>query len=265
MKKRGFCLLLALMATLALGMSSAAAEQTGAQLDYVTDAAGLLSESENSRLEKMAETVSQKYGVGVYAVTLEDYQDIYPDDVYKATYTIYHHFAMGEGPNRDGIMLLLSINDRDWSMFCYGSRSEYTFNKYGQQKLEKVFLDNFGENDWYGGFEDYITECSVYLEKAADGKPVRASALIPCLVAVGLSLLAAGVIVAVMWEKMNSVAAKATANAYISEGLQLVEQTDHFTHKTTSSRKIESNSSSSHGGSSWSESGGGGSGRSGKF
>ena len=41
---------------------------------------------------------------------------------------------MGEGPNRDGIMLLLSMDDRDWAMFCYGSRCEYAFNSYGQQK-----------------------------------------------------------------------------------------------------------------------------------
>lgn len=167
MKKGIRCLLLAFMMLFMFCVSVAAAEQTEAQLYYVTDAAGLLDENENMQLEKMAETVSKKYGVGVYIVTLEDYQDVYPNDVYKATYTIYHNFTMGEGPNRDGIMLLLSMNDRDWAMFCYGSRSEYAFNKYGQQELEKVFLDNFGENDWYGGFEDYIKECSVYLEKAA--------------------------------------------------------------------------------------------------
>ena len=144
-------------------------------------------------------------------------------------------------------------------------QSEYTFNKYGQQELEKVFLDNFGENDWYGGFEDYIKECSSYLEKAAAGKPVRASLLFPGLIVVGLSLLATLVIVAVIWQKMVSVEAKVTANAYVSEPLQLTEQTDHFTHKTTSKRKIERDSGSSSGGSSHSESGGGGSGRSGKF
>ena len=99
----------------------------------------------------MAESVSQKYGVGVYIVTVEDYRDFHSEGVYKATYTIYHECTMGEGPNRDGIMLLLSMDDRDWAMFCYGSRCEYAFNSYGQQKLEKVFLDNFGENDWYGG------------------------------------------------------------------------------------------------------------------
>ena len=263
MKKGIRCLLLALMMLFMFCVSVAAAEQTEAQLYYVTDAAGLLDENENMQLEKMAETVSQKYGVGVYIVTLEDYQDVYPNDVYKATYTIYHNFTMGEGPNRDGIMLLLSMNDRDWAMFCYGSRCEYAFNSYGQQKLEKVFLDNFGENDWYGGFEDYIKECSVYLEKAASGKPVRASLFFPILIVIGLSLLAAAVIVSVIWQKMENVLKKATANAYVSAGLQLTEQTDHFTHKTTSSRKIER--SSSGGGSSHSESGGGGSGRSGKF
>lgn len=265
MKKGIRCLLLAFMMLFMFCVSVAAAEQTEAQLYYVTDAAGLLDENENMQLEKMAETVSKKYGVGVYIVTLEDYQDVYPNDVYKATYTIYHNFTMGEGPNRDGIMLLLSMNDRDWAMFCYGSRSEYAFNKYGQQELEKVFLDNFGENDWYGGFEDYIKECSVYLEKAAAGNPVRASLLFPGLIVVGLSLLAALVIVSVIWQKMVSVETKVTANAYVSEALQLTEQTDHFTHKTTSKRKIERNSGSSSGGSSHSESGGGGSGRSGKF
>ena len=259
MKKRIRCLLLVLMFCLVLCVGAAAAEQTGAQLSYVTDAAGLLSENENMLLEKMAESISQKYGIGVYIVTVEDYRDFHSEGVYKATYTIYHECTMGEGPNRDGIMLLLSTDDRDWAMFCYGSRCEYAFNSYGQQKLEKVFLDNFGENDWYGGFEDYIKECSVYLEKAASGKPVRASLFFPILIVIGLSLLAAIVI----GQKMENVSKKATANAYVSAELQLTEQTDHFTHKTTSSRKIER--SSSGGGSSHSESGGGGSGRSGKF
>ena len=263
MKRRIRCLLLVLLFCLVLCVSAAAAEQTGAQLSYVTDAAGLLNENENMLLEKMAESVSKKYGVGVYIVTVEDYRDFHSEGVYKATYTIYHECTMGEGPNRDGIMLLLSIDDRDWAMFCYGSRCEYALNSYGQQKLEKVFLDNFGENDWYGGFEDYVKECSVYLEKASVGKPVRASLFYPLLIVIGLSLLAAAAVVAVIWRKMDTVSKKATANDYVSAGLRLTEQTDHFTHKTTSSRKIERSSSSS--GSSYSESGGGGSGRSGKF
>ena len=119
MKKRICRLLLAFLLVLVFCVSMAAAEQTGAQLSCVTDTAGLLSESEIMLVERMAESVSQKYGVGVYIVTVEDYRDFHSEGVYKATYTIYHECTMGEGPNRDGIMLLLSMADRDWAMFCY--------------------------------------------------------------------------------------------------------------------------------------------------
>ena len=63
------------------------------------------------------------------------------------------------------------------------------------------------------------------------------------LVVIGLSLLAAIAIVAVIWQKMDNVSEKVTANAYVAAGLRLTEQTDRFTHKTTSSRKIERSSS----------------------
>ena len=135
MKERIRCLLLTFIIALVFCVNVSATEQTGAQLYYVTDEAGLLSENENMMLEKMAETVSQKYGIGVYIVTVEDYRDFHSEGVYKATYTIYHEYTMGEGPDRDGIMLLLSMDDRDWAMFCYGSRCEYAFNNWKRYSL----------------------------------------------------------------------------------------------------------------------------------
>ena len=85
MKKRLLCLLLVLVTALALCVSAAAAAQTGAQLNYVTDAAGLLREGERARLEKMAEAVSQKSRVGVSNVPGADLRDYPAAGVYKAT------------------------------------------------------------------------------------------------------------------------------------------------------------------------------------
>ncbi len=259
MKRKFLCFLLVLAAMLAIGVSAVAAE---AQIYYVTDAAGLLSENEDMQLEKMAETVSQKYGVGVYIVTVDDYRDISSGGVYTATYTLYHEYTMGEGAGRDGIVLLLSMKERDWAMFCYGEQCEYAFNEYGQEQLEEVFLDDFKEDDWYSGFEDYIKECSVYLQKAEDGKPVRKSPVIPIIIVTGMALFVALLVLGFIWWPMKSVAEKSTANDYIAGNLRLTEKTDTFTHRTQSRRKIERSSSD---GGSRSESGGGGSGRSGKF
>ena len=123
-------------------------------------------------------------------------------------------------------------------------------------------MDDFSYNNWYNGFEDYIKECSAYLQKAAEGKPVRKSLLVPILIVIGAAMFVALLVLGFMWASMKSVAEKATANAYISDSLQLTEKTDTFTHRMQTRRKIEQSSSS---GGSRSESGGGGSGRSGKF
>lgn len=260
MKRKLTCLFLALV--LLLGLTTLAFAADGAQLPYITDSAGLLTQSEADELESMAQSVSQQYGCGVYVVTVDDYTDIDTRGAYEAAYSIYHQYSLGEGADRSGALLLLSMRERDWATFFYGPTAEYAFNAYGQEKLEDAYLGYFRDNDWYGGFSGYINECGRYLELAAQGSPVRASKLVPILIVVAIACLIAGIVCGILCSKMKSVSKKTEAGSYISAaGLKLTLQEDQYTHTSTSQRKIESSSSSS----SSSESGGGGSGRSGKF
>ena len=71
-------------------------------------------------------------------------------------------------------MILLSMEDRNYAMFVYGPKASEVFNAYGQEQLETYFLDNFRDDDWYGGFGDYIDACSNYLQLAEQGTPVSA-------------------------------------------------------------------------------------------
>ncbi len=260
MKRKLTCLFLTLV--LLLGLTALAFAADGAQLPYITDSAGLLTQSEADELESMAQSVSQQYGCGVYVVTVDDYTDIDTRGAYEAAYGIYHQYTLGEGADRSGALLLLSMRERDWATFFYGPTAEYAFNAYGQEKLEDAYLGYFRDNDWYGGFSGYIGECGRYLELAAQGSPVRASKLVPILIVVAIACLIAGIVCGILCGKMKSVSKKTEAGSYISAaGLKLTLQEDQYTHTSTSQRKIESSSSSS----SSSESGGGGSGRSGKF
>ena len=45
------------------------------------------------------------------------------------------------------------------------------FTDYGKYIMQDEFLDNFREDDWYGGFADYIAACGRYLEANANGTP----------------------------------------------------------------------------------------------
>lgn len=266
MKKRFVSLILVLLMVLSVSVCAAAAEpapeQSSVEMHYVVDTADLLSFDDWQELEARAESVSERYGCGVYIVTVDDYTDYGTGSVYDVTTQLYNFEdnGFGIGAERNGIMLLLSMAERDWAMFVIGDTAAYAFNADGQEMLEGMFLDNFRDNDWYGGFSDYINSCNEYLAKAEAGAPVKKS--VSFALPIGLAIIIAFVVCLIQKGKMKTVHQKVEADAYTVGGIHLTNSYDRFTHVTELRRPIEENNSS---GSSQSESGGGGTGRSGKF
>lgn len=241
--KRKIISLLLVVCMMGLLVGSAYAQTSEPQLSRVTDGAGLLQEAQIRQLEQMAQAVANRYAVGVYIVTVGDYREFDPAGVYEATYGIYHEYSLGEGQQRNGIILLLSMAERDYALFRYGEQAVYAFDDYGVEKLEEVFLDNFENDDWNGGFEDYVRECDRYLEKAASGKPVRESPVTMILFFCVIALAIAAAVCAVLVGQMKTVH-KSTSAASYTGNLSLTEQLDQFTHRTETRRKIESGQNS---------------------
>lgn len=230
---------------------------------YVYDDAGLLEAEELAALDAQAAAVSEKHGCGVYVITLNDYTDYSTSDVYTTATEMYHGLDLGEGAEREGILLMLSMSGRDYATFFYGEHVEYAFDEYGQIQLEDQFLDDFADNRWYDGFSDYVSVCDEYLGLAAEGNPVREDNSLWYVIAIGAAIVQAFVTVNGLKESMNSVHKGGSAATYATnEGLQLTVRGDYFLYNTQTRRKIESSSGESG---SKSHSGGGGSGRSGKF
>ena len=277
MKRRIVCILLA--ALLLLGLCCTAFAEAPAatepQLWNITDTVGLLTSDEDLTLEARAEEISAQYGVGIYLLILEDYSDYY-DDPYETAYELYHQNTLGMGEDRDGVILLMSMSDRKYATFFYGPKAEYAFDAYGQELMEEEFLDDFRDDDWYDGFEDYLEVCDEYLARAEAGDPVRrddssaggssvsgiGTTILVCL---GISAVIAMIVCLILRGKMKSVRKGTHADAYVTGSLNLTASRDQYTHTTETRTKIEHESSDSGGGGSSACSGGGGSGRSGSF
>ena len=144
-----------------------------AQLSYVTDDAGILYDSDISALEERAAAVSEQYGCGVYIVTVEDFTDYsdayYVDDFGEALFSSYD---LGLGDGSCGILLILSMAERDYGLVAHGDFANTAFTDYGKDALAEYFLDDFRNDDWYQGFADYIDGCAEFMRRAADGQPV---------------------------------------------------------------------------------------------
>ena len=244
------------------------AEQSAPATPYVIDDARLLTIEQRQELNAYAEKITETYGMGIYIMSVEDFHNYGEEpQIFDVLWNYYHDNSLGYGADRQGMILMLSMAERDFATFFYGEDTEYAFNGFGQAQLENYFLDDFGSDDWYDGFMDFLVASEDFMAKAAAGEPVRDNPWHRSAVFVLIALFASFVVTRLLWMKMANVAAQKGAKRYqTAEGLVLTKQIDQFLTQTIRRRKIESSDSGSgRSGSSRAHSGGGGSGRSGKF
>lgn len=237
----------------------------GETIGYVTDTAGIMSEDERDTLEEAARDISEKYGFGVYIITVDSFRDHTDSyDVFDGATTLYRKYKLGIGEESKGVLLLLSLEDRDFSLITYSDYGNFIFDTETRESMTSWFLDNFAMDDWYGGFADYLMLCQ---EVLADG-PDKVQGEVHGMVAIIfiLPLIVAFIVIFVLGAKMKSVFKATRAEIYAEGGLHITDSYDRFTH-TTETRRKRSTSSSGGGrsGGVSSRSSGGFGGTSGKF
>lgn len=222
------------------------------ELDLVSDSAAILTQNEAAELEAKAKKISETYKCNAYIVTVDDYAD-YGSSSYEAAKTIYQTYHLGYGTDKDGVMLMLSMNDRDYSLIAFGYGNT-AFTDYGKDKLEEEFLDDFKDDEWAEGFSDYLDKSAEMLKSARAGKPldVGSNPLIAIVGFVFNLILGAGVAFFASFllkSTMNSVDEKEEAEAYVTEGgVSFSRRDDRYLYSNERRERIQrdnDNSSSS--------------------
>lgn len=271
MKKRIVILAVLLLALTVIPLSVSAAS-SGFRSDHVIDRANLLSASQSGDLEQMAAQLSEQYRCGVYFIAVDSWRALNGNDVFDCADVIYTNYLPGYGPERDGILLLLSMQERDYALLAYGG-AQNVFTDRAMTHMEDDFLSYFGDDNWSGGVKAYLKSTEKILQLAQEGTIItpgndpiaQAEARTwKTLVVVAVPLLVAFIVCMVFKGQMNTVHGISAARYAEDSGLELMIREDVFTHVTRVRQKIESQSSSRSGGSSG-HSTGHSSGHSGKF
>ena len=261
--KKTVSLVLALLIVFLCGVTVYAEDDT---LGFVTDAAGLLTDPQISKLFECGQILADQYGCGVYLVTVDSYTEFDAGSIDQVSESIYQYYDMGIGSEKNGIMLILSMNEREYDLCAFGNAANTAFTDYGRSLIEDEILDNFRDDDWYGGFEDYYLECEYLLMQYANGEPVDIwitdepgyvnpncfyifGKAIPqqefYIFGVGLPLIVALVACLIMRSKMKNVSRQYSAENYMtSSRAQMTYRSDDFQYITTQRVKIEENRSS---------------------
>ena len=119
------------------------AEQSAPATPYVIDDARLLTIEQRQELNAYAEKITETYGMGIYIMSVEDFHNYGEEpQIFDVLWNYYHDNSLGYGADRQGMILMLSIAERDFATFFYGEDTEYAFNGFGQAQLENYFLDD---------------------------------------------------------------------------------------------------------------------------
>jgi len=271
MKKKLYTLLTALLFVCVLTLGLTVSANGG----YVLDESGLLSAVEKEQINRAAERVSLQYDCGVYIVTVDDYKDYGYDAIEDFSEAFYKANPIGFGDDGNALLLVLSMEERDYTLTAHGQTANAAFTDYGKGVLAEEFLDDFSRDDWGGGLSDYVSTAGRFLDRAAAGNPVdvagaqqtqRSSSGIKGLFSAIPAALIAWFTCGRLKSGMKTARIAAQAGQYVApDGVGIDRAEDRYSHTTTVRQPIARNGGGSGGPGGTSVNAGGFSHGSGKF
>lgn len=239
--------------------------ENSAYLPRLVDDADLLTQDEEKALQAQLDEISERQQFDVVVVTVDSLGEKSARDFAD---DIFDYGGYGYGENRDGILLLVSMEERDWAISTTGYGMT-AFTVTGQEYLADQFKPELSDGNYAEAFRVFAEDCDDFLTEAANGEPYEEGnmpyAPLPwtyILIALGIGLLIGGITVGIMAGRMKTVRRQAAAGEYLREGsLCITDSRDIFLYRTLDRRERPkddddhsdvhtSSSGTSHGGSS---------------
>ena len=234
MKRKIISALLVLILCLALPFGASAA---GEQL--VFDEADLLTASEELALEQRLTEISQAYQAQVLVCTIPYLEggdvDSYVDIVYDS-----NNFGYGE--NRDGVLLLVCMDPRQYRILSNGYAG-VAIDAPDIEYIGDVIVSDLSDGCYADAFHTFANECEYYLNSYINGEPYDTGfwLIVSLVVGVVVALIA----LLVMWCKLKSVHRQNQAANYLKAGsMKVTLQEDIYLYRTVTRTKRETERSS---------------------
>ena len=216
----------------------------------LVDGADLLTNSEEKDLLHTLQNISQNQQMDIVVLTVDSLTGMtarnYADDFYDYN-----------GYEEDGILLLVSMEYRDWYISTTGY-GIHAVTDAGIEYMANRFLDDLGDGDYYDAFMTYAELCDAFITQAKNDTPYDVGNMpkgkypfgFSLLISLGIGLVAALIITGVMAAQLKGVSPQHSAKNYVKQGsLNVTRSQDLFINRHVH-RQAKPKQTSSGGGSS---------------
>ena len=235
MKRKLLTILLA--AALCVSLAISASAVSGADL---YDEADLLSSTEETQIAEKLSSLREQFQAQLVIITVPSSDgsiDTFVEHVYDS-------MNMGCGENRDGVLLLVCMDSREYRILSNG----YAGEAIGMDQINAIgeaIVSGLSDGNYADAFILFADNCAYYLDGYLNGYPFRVGKNLIISLIVGI---VAGIAAAVILKKqLKSVRQQKQANVYIKSGsMQITASRDMFLYReVTRTQKQASNSSGS--------------------
>ena len=192
------------------------------------DGEPLLTEEQVRSLTTLLNEISERHQVDVSIVNTPSYRStanyevmvdgqpwtfyaIEGRDIADYTMTFFELNGFGMGANRDGIMFMISTSQREFDMATHGSAIA-AFTDAGLELIEDRMMPDLRNDRFYEAFLTFAHSADGFLTQAAAGTPFDVNnmptepfPLVNILIGLGIGIILAFIVVAVMSSGMKSV------------------------------------------------------------
>jgi uncharacterized protein len=236
--KRLITVFLALMLCAMLTISVSAA-----QMPRLVDGADLLTDSEEADLLARLDEASEYLQADIVIITLESCGGYSADQVINA---FYDQNDFGYGINRDGVMLLLSMAERDYRILCNGFAAT-AITPSERDDIGAYIVDDLSAGAYYDAFGEFLEECKWEIDGERSGYPFAFGRNLGVSLMIGV--ITALLITGVLRSQLKSVQTRTGAREYAKPGsMKMTQSSDLYLYRTVNRIRKPQESSSSSGG-----------------
>lgn len=243
-KKRFLAFLFILIFTVISAIPLSAADHR----PRLVDNARLLSDNEEKKLLNTLDEISTRQNVDIVVVTTDSLCGRspmeYADDFYDEN-----------GYANDGILLLVSMEDRDWWVSTSGFGIT-AITDAGLDYISEEFLDDLSDGNYLKAFCIFAKQCDAFITQAKTGEPYDVGNLPKnpfdlvkyFVIALIIGVVVAFLVTQVMKSQLKSVRLQPAAQDYVKpDSMQMKDSRDWFLYRRVSRRvRPKEHSSSSH-------------------
>jgi uncharacterized protein len=222
----------------------------------VFDAANLLTEEQADELNRKLLEVSHQYQAQIFIHTLPSMNG---HDIDEYVEYLYDSMGMGYGSKHDGVLLLVSMDPREYRVLSNGFAGD-AITTDDIDSIGELIRPHLSDGEYVEAFDIFVEQCRYYIDGHLNGFPFNKGMSLVISLAIGIVV---GLIVAkILKGQLKSVRQQHQANNYMKPGsLNITHRNEFFlySHVSRTPRSKDDSSSGSGSSSGSSRSVGGGS------